>query len=393
MSRILIISKEIPYPPHRNGACNSLYNYVSCWEKAGYNIKVLYLTSQETTAEERLKEIFRIDVESINLTGSMAFTKINKVIVLKPRNSWSIDSGKCPIIDTSGFDYIIWGSLATTVIHDKIMQFEGKQILFAADSLSLYYRRELHQRRGFIRKLYSFSQEIISKKYESLIYSTIKNVVFVSDVDKQYASNNFDGHFVENRIGVNIPQKYVKTIDEINEKEVIDIGFSGIMDYEPNAMAVEYIISKIMPCLDRLGLRYKMHIIGKNPKDEWKKTVYFKNGRLLITGFIDNMEAYISQMDMYISPLFLGTGMKNKILQAMGLGVPIICSKTSAEGIEGLVDGKNMIIVPDKVEDWGRAIKLLSADIYRRRAFSESCKEVIQNRYTWEQSAKRMLEI
>lgn len=392
MSNILVISKDIPYPPHRNGMCNSLYNFINCWKEMRHQVDIIYLSPREKSAEDALTSILKVCSRAFDVSGFNMIAYFGNSKTLKPRNAWIIDSKKCSEIEAKKYDFLIWGSLATTVIYNKIQNFKGKQVLFAADSLSLYYERNLKQTRNFVRKLYLHTQLISSKGFEKKVYATINNVVFVSSVDTKYAIGKFKGNFIENRIGVNIPAEYIKSIDVRKKKEVIDIGFSGIMDYEPNANAVEYIISQIIPGLDAIGLVYKIHIIGKNPKEEWKDLECYKEGKLVITGFLDNIEAYISQMDLYISPLFLGTGMKNKILQAMGLGVPIICSKVSAEGIEGLINDENVIIISEKTDDWIASIIELAEDSGRRKIFSELCKDVIRKNYTWKKSARRMLE-
>ncbi len=392
MSNILVISKDIPYPPHRNGVCNSLYNFINCWKEIGHQVDVIYLSPQEKTSEDALSSILEVYSKAFDASGFSMMAYFGNRKALKPRNAWIIDSKKCSEIEAEKYDFLIWGSLATTVIYNKIQNFKGKQVLFAADSLSLYYKRNLKRTQNLARKLYLHTQVISSKLFEKKAYAIINNVVFVSSVDTKYAIGKFKGNFIENRIGVSIPAEYIKSVDVSKKKEVIDIGFSGIMDYEPNANAVEYIISHIIPGLDASGLVYKIHIIGKNPKVEWEDLECCKEGKLVITGFLDNIESYISQMDIYISPLFLGTGMKNKILQAMGLGVPIICSEVSAEGIEGLVNNENVIIASEKAGEWITSIKELAEDSERRKVFSELCKDVIRKKYTWKKSAKRMLE-
>ena len=158
------------------------------------------------------------------------------------------------------------------------------------------------------------------------------------------------------------------------------------MTYEPNHDAVEYILNKIAPLLEKHGLNYRIHIIGKNPDEKWKH--YLNNEKIVITGFIDNIEAYIASMDIYISPLLTGSGMKNKILQALSIGVPIIASQVSVDGIEGLEPGYNYLLCDDVPENWCNQIISLYNDTKKRQEFSNRGKELIHNDYSWERFAR-----
>lgn len=112
-----------------------------------------------------------------------------------------------------------------------------------------------------------------------------------------------------------------------------------------------------------------------------------------MTGFLEDIDGYIQEMDIYISPLFTGTGMKNKILQAMNLGVPIICTSISTEGINEVIDGENLIICDSKdAKIWISKIFELANDNELRNEFSLINREIIEKYYTWNNIALDFLE-
>ena len=132
-----------------------------------------------------------------------------------------------------------------------------------------------------------------------------------------------------------------------------------------------------------------LHIIGKNPTEDMfsYQKKYHKN--VIITGFINNIDEYISRMDLYISPLFVGTGMKNKILQAMNLGIPLICSRVSAEGIVELQNGINCIICDSlDAKEWIDNIIYLLKNSELMEKFSKETRLIIKKNYTWEKIAR-----
>ena len=101
----------------------------------------------------------------------------------------------------------------------------------------------------------------------------------------------------------------------------------------------------------------------------------------------------LSDLDIYISPLFLGTGMKNKILQTMGVGVPLIASKISVAGITQLSNGKNCFVCDDDPEMWLNYINTLICDADLRKQFSASTKSIISSEYSWNSFSNYVLSL
>lgn len=394
MSKIMVVANEIPYPPHRNGVCSTLYNFIRCWYEMGHEVSIKYLTTREIEYEQALKEKYNVECECLELLGKEVLGKINGKFVIKPRNCWWIETRRCKKIQTQGYQYLVLGSFqAASVINCIERTKTCRVIFFEADSLSMFYKRNMAEAKSFLRKLYLFTQKKCIEHVEKKLYQICDTTSFVSSVDYEYAQDKFaNGNFRVNRIACSVLADNRKVVENEENKECFEIGFSGIMDYSPNVLAVDYIIEEIMPCLDISGLNYRMHLIGKNPLERWKENQYYKDGKLIITGFVDNIDLYIKRMDLYVSPLFLGTGMKNKILQAMGIGVPMICSEVSTEGISELVDGENYIQCGKDTNEWRDSILMLSKDCKMRHMFSESCKKIIQDVYSWETSAKELLE-
>lgn len=393
MSKIMVVANEIPYPPHRNGVCSTLYNFIRCWREMGHEVSIKYLSTREIEYEQALKEKYNVECECLELLGKEVLGRINGSVVLKPRNCWKIETKRCKRIEVEGYKYLVLGSLQAASVIDYIEKPKTCRIIFfEADSLSMFYKRNMAETKNFLRKLYLCTQKKCIERMEKALYQICDTTSFVSGVDYEYAYKKYsNGRFRVNRIACSVLDDNKKTVKE-EHKEFFEIGFSGIMDYAPNVLAVDYLIEEIMPFLDTKGLNYRMHIIGKNPLERWKETQYYKNGKLIITGFVDNIDGYIKSMDLYVSPLFLGTGMKNKILQAMGIGVPMICSRVSIEGISELVEGENYIQCGKSAKEWSDSILKLSKDYEMRSIFSERCKKIIQETYSWETSAKELLE-
>ena len=85
-----------------------------------------------------------------------------------------------------------------------------------------------------------------------------------------------------------------------------------------------------------------LYIVGKNPTDKLKKLVINRKN-IIVTGKVDSVFSYIKSSTIYISPLRIGSGKKNKIIEAISCGTPLIASTVSMEGFEDIED-KNLIL-------------------------------------------------
>lgn len=387
IGNILIINDNIIYPPHRCGSANTLFQLSQQWIKLGWNVKLIYLSHRDECNEKEL--------EKKGLTcecADIAEDKPNYYLFFsKPRNMWAYNYKKLNVIDVSDYDYVILGSFIAGEIFHKITwaKQRPKILFFEADCTSMYYKRRALLEDNVIKRFYCEEQYKLIEKIENRLYPEMDTTIFVSDIDEGYVKKrNRSIKTATIKIGVQV----LNHVSKINfGGDYFNIGFSGIMDYEPNVMAVNFIISKLMPRLDKTNINYRVHIVGKNPQEEWKLNSYYKQKKLILTGFVNDIDQYISSLDLYISPLFLGTGMKNKILQAMADSVPFIASQVSVEGINELKDGENFALCDTDPDKWVERIQDAYIHKDKYKDYAKKNFTIVKEYYSWESVARKFL--
>ena len=115
-----------------------------------------------------------------------------------------------------------------------------------------------------------------------------------------------------------------KKVKFIPKKFII---FSGSYDYGPNKKAIDFIIKKILPSLERQNI--KLVLTGNH-----KKKFDFKNVYNL--GFVSlNQLKYLQKKSIcLVVPIFEGYGTRIKILESLIWGNRIISTSKGIEGIE-----------------------------------------------------------
>jgi glycosyltransferase involved in cell wall biosynthesis len=101
--------------------------------------------------------------------------------------------------------------------------------------------------------------------------------------------------------------------------------FVGNFTHQPNVDAVEWFLDAIWPHLASHAGTYT--IVGPHPRSSWARPGVF------VTGLVDALEPYYDAARVVVAPLRFGAGMKGKVTEALGAGVPVVGSAIALEGL------------------------------------------------------------
>lgn len=226
---------------------------------------------------------------------------------------------------------------------------KSKTYIDITDSLTKYYERLYRESFG-IKKIFYFEEYIKLKRYETNICMKNKNIIICSYDDKEYLEKI--SNIKKDKIKVlenviDLKSWYTKNI-LIREKRT-RLVFFGVMNYKPNIMAVKYLIKEIMPKLDK---EFVLDIIGPKVPNSLLR---LENERIRFLGYVKSVKEQLKEEDIFISPIKVGAGVKNKILQAGAYGIPIICTSLSLEGIT--MNLNETIYLANTIEEFIKRIK------------------------------------
>jgi hypothetical protein len=116
-------------------------------------------------------------------------------------------------------------------------------------------------------------------------------------------------HVIENGIGEEFLD-YQKS-----PEKKYDLVFVGNLNYAPNVECAEFIVNQILPLLASKK-ELCVLICGANPGTRVQKLAQ-KN--VEIQGWVEDIRASYVSGKIFLAPLFIGTGLQNKLLEAMAL--------------------------------------------------------------------------
>jgi glycosyltransferase involved in cell wall biosynthesis len=152
--------------------------------------------------------------------------------------------------------------------------------------------------------------------------------------------------------------------------------FVGNLNYPPNIDAIHYLLNEILPSLPNLTLL----ISGANPSTKLLHQIAL-SPNTTITGWVDDIRQSYLQGKILIAPMQIGTGMQNKILEAMALSVPSITTTLANNAI--MAQHKETIWVADTKEDIVLGIETLLSDKALYEKIKGNAKEFVRERYNW----------
>ncbi len=167
------------------------------------------------------------------------------------------------------------------------------------------------------------------------------------------------------------------------------ISFIGRMDYYPNQQCMIYFCQDILPLLQKRKASTKLVIIGANPSEEIQKLADLPG--VTVTGTVDDVRPFVRRSALMIAPLEIARGTQNKILEAMAMGVPVVCSKLAAGGIDA-VPGEHFLEA-ENVDEYVDAIITILEDSKTRERFSKAGRERMLQNHHWPNSMARLDQI
>ena len=266
---------------------------------------------------------------------------------------------------------------ASAVMAQYAMEAGARNVaLDMTDSLSMNFRNAARNAKGLKRLLLKENARRM-EKYERDCRNRIPSIAYISRIDRDYLGEAKASLSIVHN-GVNRTDmrdgadgsKGADGADGADGAEGADaravrpyicgglrdrgreLVFVGKMDYEPNVTAVRFFAKEVMPWLRERYPDVKFTIVGIRPKAE-----VIELGRLPgveVTGFVESLAPYFERATAVVAPMLSGSGVQNKILEALGHGCYVLTTPIGFEGIESLGDVVD-VIDPD-AEAWVDAI-------------------------------------
>lgn len=268
--------------------------------------------------------------------------------------------------------HVSTGSLAATGRY-----LEGvPAILAALDAWHLNVEAWADQARGARRAILRTEAKRV-RRFETTDFGLFRRVVVVTDEDREALRSlapKLEVEVIPNGVDV---AKFAPVGEA--ERKPGRIIFTGVMSYAPNVAAAETLAREVLPLVKADHPEAHVVIIGRQPNARVKALDELDG--VEVTGEVDAMEPWLSSGSVYVCPMVSGTGIKNKLLEAMANGIACVATPLAVQGME-VRQGEDLLVGASPAELAARVSKLL-ADRDGARTLGEAARDYVTEHHSW----------
>jgi glycosyltransferase involved in cell wall biosynthesis len=258
--------------------------------------------------------------------------------------------------------------------------------VYAIDPLGISYKRLGKLSNMLMAKIYLLEGYLISKLDKKIVIET-SGFALISEYDRktylaELGLSNISIHIIPYGVKISAGKRI------LNKRDKNSILVTGSGGYRPNQMALEYILKRVWPkveassdwCLVISGTGHSSNII--------KLANSFSNVKMI--GFVEDIHNVVSRSCVSLCLVGLDVGVQTKVLEAMACGTPVICSKESNSGIQGVHEKD--LLVANNSDDVIYYMNKLLLDPIMWSNLSKNSSQFVKIQFDWDSSRKALLD-
>lgn len=127
--------------------------------------------------------------------------------------------------------------------------------------------------------------------------------------------------------------------------------FLGLLSLPHNDDGLRWFVRSVWPRVLRRIPNVRLRVVGREPSPELLTTIsQFGRGAISLEGYIPDLDELMMQSAAMVNPLRMGSGIKLKVIESLGRGLPVISSRT---GVDGMWSGAhNGILLAESADEW-----------------------------------------
>jgi glycosyltransferase involved in cell wall biosynthesis len=153
--------------------------------------------------------------------------------------------------------------------------------------------------------------------------------------------------------------------------------FCGVLDWYPNADALEFFVSEIQPLLD-LPPDTPVTWVGRHDGD---LAGQYAGSGVRLPGFVPDIRPLVWGASCYVVPLRMGSGTRLKVLDAWAMGKAVVSTSVGCAGLAAR-DGEN-ILIADSAPAFADAVKRVLGDAELRHLLGAAGRSTVERQYSW----------
>ncbi len=381
--KILVLTTKSPWPP-RDGSAVASKCIIEGLAENGAEVAVLSIITQKHEAINResltarvpvsLFKRFFIDttIKPIRLLSNLFLSTVPYDLerFYSPRFMHMIKT----MPDLNEYDIIQCEGLVFALYLQGIRESARGRVILRAHNIEHRIRQMMAVQERFVPA--RWYMKILASRLRHIergCRSQFDAIVTITNDDKQwFDQQKGDAPVVVAPTGATEirPQK-------VDNGMTMRVGFIGALDWQPNIRALLWFIREVWPAVISENPQAQLFVAGRNASARTIKKI--SAAGIVYEGETDNAERFTSSMNLMIAPLFAGSGMRIKIIEAMQWGIPVVATTIAARGIE--VTDRDDILIADDSRSFAEAVTSLLNNSEECRRISNNALRLLRDKY------------
>ncbi len=250
------------------------------------------------------------------------------------------------------------------------------------DVFSKGVERRIHSASFYLKPILRLEYKRLLK-YEHEVFDHFDNKVIISAPDRDLIphARKEDITVIPNGVDHSFFQP-------VEHEKNHDMVFIGNMGYPPNVDAAVFLVEKILPLVRREYPAMTVLLAGATPHARVKA---LQSETVRVTGWVDDIRECYAGGRIFIAPLQIGTGLQNKLLEAMAMKLPCITTPLANSAL-GARENEEILVGSTPAELAGHVITLLK-DSGKASQLALKGRQFAIDNFSWERNTQKLEEI
>jgi glycosyltransferase involved in cell wall biosynthesis len=373
--RLLFVKHSLVFPRSSGHDVHTFYMMKAC-ASLGHDVALATVSEPEGPALEGLplRQRYKLDGRQLKV-APFASTWLQR----KFRSYWGIEDAQIAGLQHAVSDFR--PDAVVVVGLDALPYFPAisgaTRIWYAADEWVLHHLTQVQLKPRTMRE--HLSAAAMKGLYERAHRSVIDRAWVVTDGDRRAMSmvaGISDVDILPNGVDADY---YRPGTEPVEERTAV---FWGRLDFGPNIQALEWFCGKVWPRVRQKVPDARFTVIGFQPTDEVRRLA--ETSGISLQANVRDLRATARRHAVAALPFVSGAGIKNKLLEAAALGLPILCTPMTSGGLRGTPP----LVTASSPDQFADALISLWADSARRKQLGTAVREWVMQNHTWTAAAR-----
>jgi sugar transferase (PEP-CTERM/EpsH1 system associated) len=168
------------------------------------------------------------------------------------------------------------------------------------------------------------------------------------------------------------------------------VVFSGTLDFRPNIDAITWFAAEVWPLVLARCPNARFVAVGRRAAPALQQLA--ATGVLTLTGEVADARPYLAGAAVYVVPMRIGGGVRLKLLEALSIAAPVVCTSMGAEGVAELRGGVHCLLADSPADFATATLRLINEPLLGQQLGQAGRKLVCQG-YDWSAIIPRLEQI